>query len=68
MNYCYVLFLIAIIIIFSYINTLHYAEQFTPEIRKIYRPIIRNTRLLSEGFYNKHTNNINKLFSKFGIF
>jgi hypothetical protein len=68
MNYCYVLFLIAIIIIFSYINTLHYTEQFTPEIRKIYRPIIRNTRLIGEGFYNKNSNNINKLFSKFGIF
>jgi hypothetical protein len=67
MNYCYVLFLIAIIIIFSYINTLHYTEQFTPEIRKIYRPIIRNTRLISEGFYNNTTSTVSNLLRKMKI-
>ena len=60
-------FLILIIIVFAYINSIHSVEKFTPNIRQIYRPIIRNTRLISEGFYNKATSNISNLFRKFGI-
>jgi hypothetical protein len=60
-------FLILIIIVFAYINSIHSVEKFTPNIREIYRPIIRNTRLISEGFYNKATSNISNLFRKFGI-
>jgi hypothetical protein len=45
----------------------HTVEHFTPKIREMYRPIVRNTRILSEGFYNKTSSNISNLFRKFGI-
>jgi hypothetical protein len=65
--YIYYIFLIIIILVFSYINSLESTEEFTPTINSVYRPIVRNTRILSEGFYNKTTNNISNLFRKFGI-
>jgi len=46
---------------------MHISETFTPNIKQFYRPYIRNTRIISENFYNKHTNNIQNLFRKFGI-
>ena len=48
-------------------NSLQDKEPFTPAINSIYRPIIRSTRMLSEGFYNKSTSNISNLFRRFGI-
>ena len=48
-------------------NSIHSVENFTPKIRQVYRPIVRNTRLITEGFYNKVTSNISNLFRKFGI-
>jgi len=56
-----------IIIGFAYFNTLQNVEQFTPNIRAFYRPIVRNTRIVGEGFYNKASTNISNLFRKFGI-
>jgi len=63
--YCCFLFLI--VFTFSYINSLHYVENFTPKIRQMYRPHIRNARIIGEGFYNKSNSNISNLFRKFGI-
>jgi len=63
----YICFLILIIILFSYVNSLHNVENFTPKIRELYRPIVRNTRIVGEGFYNKTSSNISNLFRKFGI-
>ena len=65
--FIYNCFFIILIIIFAYINSLHNVESFTPKIREIYRPIVRNTRIIGEGFYNKTSSNINNLFRKFGI-
>jgi hypothetical protein len=65
--FLYYCLFIVIILIFSYINSLHNVEQFTPKIRELYRPIIRNTRLIGEGFYNKTSSNISNLFRKFGV-
>lgn len=59
--------LVIIILLFSYYNTLSSIEPFTPLIKEMYRPIVRNTRIISEGFYNKTTSNISNLFRKFGI-
>ena len=59
--------LIIIILLFAYYNTISSIETFTPSIKQIYRPIARNTRIISERFYNKTTSNINNLFRKFGI-
>jgi hypothetical protein len=42
-------------------------ETFIPSIKSIYRPIVRNTRIIGEGFYNKSTSDFTNLFRKFGI-
>jgi hypothetical protein len=63
--YNYLLFLI--IIIFAYINSLQSVESFTPKIKEMYRPYVRNVRIIGEGFYNNSTSNISNLFRKFGI-
>lgn len=60
-------FLFLIIIIFAYINSLHSVESFTPKIKEMYRPYVRNARIIGEGFYNKTNSNISNLFRKFGI-
>ena len=65
--FIYIFFLILIIIIFSYVNSLQSVENFTPVIRELYIPIVRHARVTSEGFYNKTTSNISNLFRKFGI-
>jgi hypothetical protein len=60
---------ILIIIIFAYVNT-NYAEKteaFTPKIREIYRPYVRNARIITEGFYEKNKSDMSNLFRKFGI-
>ena len=43
-------------------------ESFTPGIRQAYRPYVRQTRILSEGFYDKSENHVLKLFRKFGLY
>jgi hypothetical protein len=68
MNYfIYYCFLIFIVLIFSYINSTNTIENFTPKIRELYRPIVRNTRIITENFYNRQKTNISNIFRKFGI-
>jgi hypothetical protein len=59
--------LVIIILLFSYYNTVSSIEPFTPSIKSIYRPIVRNTRIIGEGFYNKTKSSATNLFRKFGI-
>ena len=66
-HFIYNCFLFLIVVSFAYINSLHSSENFTPNMRKIYRPHIRQIRVYSEGFYNKTSTNISNLFRKFGI-
>ena len=66
-NLIYNCFLFLIIIIFAYVNSLHTVESFTPKIKEMYRPYVRNARIIGEGFYNKSNSNISNLFRKFGI-
>jgi len=66
-NLIYNYFLFLIIVIFAYINSLHTVESFTPKIKEMYRPYVRNARIIGEGFYNKSNSNISNLFRKFGI-
>lgn len=63
--YHYILFF-TIVIIFAYINSSH-KEKFTTYIRQMYRPYVRHTRVVSEGFYETQKNSVNNLFRKFGI-
>ena len=66
-NLIYNCFLFLIIIIFAYVNSLHTVESFTPKLKEMYRPYVRNARVIGEGFYNKSNSNISNLFRKFGI-
>ena len=43
-------------------------ENFTPRIRNMYRPYVRDVRIISEGFYNDNNNKINNLFRRFGLY
>jgi hypothetical protein len=67
---CYFMLLLIIFISLyqNYLNV-HYqnSEGFTPRIREMYRPYIRQTRILSEGLYNKNKDNINNILRKFGL-
>ena len=52
-----------ILFIIYYIYTRYYnnnskKENFTPKIREMYRPYLRHARVVSEGFYGNHKNNI----------
>ena len=58
---------ILIILAFSYYNTLNHVENFTPKIREMYRPYVRNIRVNSENFYNKNASNISIFLKKFGL-
>jgi hypothetical protein len=66
-HFIYICLLIIIIFSFSYWNSYQSIESFTPKIREFYRPILRKTRMIGEGFYNKTSSNISNLFRKFGI-
>jgi len=67
-NFIYFCFLFFIIFVFAYINSLYTSvEEFTPKIKEMYRPYIRNTRIISEGFYTKTSNDISNIFRKIGI-
>ena len=69
--FIYNFFFIIIVLFFAYINTQQEVyqekEAFTPKIRELYRPYIRNARIISEGLYNNHSANISNLFRKVGI-
>lgn len=49
-------------------ESLESLESFTPGIRQAYRPYVRRTRILSEGFYDKSENHVLKLFRKFDLY
>jgi hypothetical protein len=66
-NLIYNCFLVLIIFTFAYINSPRHVEEFTPKINEVYRPYVRNARIISEGFYNKSSSNISNIFRKFGI-
>jgi hypothetical protein len=66
-HFIYICFLLLIIIFFAYSNSIHNVENFTPTIRQMYRPLIRNTRLISEGFYNNTTSYMSNFFRKLKI-
>ena len=43
------------------------AEGFTSGFRQMYRPHVRNARLIVEGYYNKTKNYFHVLLKKLGI-
>jgi len=63
----YNLLFFIVVLIFAYINTPTSVEHFTPGIKQLYRPFVRKTRIIGEGFYNNSTSKISNLFRKVGI-
>jgi len=63
----YICFLSIVIVFFAFINCSTPVESFTPKIRELYRPILRKTRIASEGFYTKTRSDVSNIFRKFGI-
>lgn len=60
--------LIIIIIAFALNNNDNtILENFTPKIREMYRPLVRNARLGAEDVYNKHSSNMSNLFRRVGL-
>ena len=69
MEYWIYNFILIIIIIAFSLNNNHepIIEKFTPKIREMYRPLVRNARLGAEGLYNKHSSNMSNLFRRVGL-
>ena len=71
----YYLIFIIIIVFFAYINSKKEKEKekeketesFTPSMRALYRPHLRNARVITEGLYNRHSSNVSNICRKFGI-
>lgn len=53
--------------IYNYYYNDNNTESFTPKMREMYRPYVRDARIISEGFYEKNKSDISNLFRKFGI-
>jgi hypothetical protein len=73
-NYFQLLLLAVLIIIICKVihhTQIHYFtnknEPFTTGIREMYRPYVRNIRLIGENYYNKIKQNIQLFFRKFGL-
>jgi len=71
MKYLYIyILLIFVILFFAYYNSVQSIskENFTPHIRRLYRPYIRQARLFTESFHNHINGHINRLIRKTGLF
>jgi hypothetical protein len=64
----WILLMIMVILFFS-IKQENIEEGFTPKIRSLYRPHIRNLRIYSETFTNKYsTNYLISILKKMGLY
>ena len=59
--------IIIFVLYYIYNNYYNSTENFTPAIRELYRPYVRDARIMSEGFYSTQSSNMSNLFRKFGI-
>ena len=65
--YNYILFFLIVVSLYILYISYKNNEGFTPYIREMYRPYIRNARIYTEGFYDKNKNNITSILRKYGI-
>jgi hypothetical protein len=67
----YILFLLLIlflsILALFYIQVIKKKESFTPGIRKLVRPHLRNMRITTDEYKNALKNQAGKLFNMFGL-
>ena len=66
------LFLFFVIIFIIYLNykisySYSYKESFTPKIKEMYRPYVRNSRIIYENFYSKNNEYITRFFRQLGL-
>ena len=64
-GYCF--FLMIIVVIFAYINSQKILEKFTPGIRQIYRPYMRQARITYNNLYDNTTARASNLFRQIGL-
>lgn len=71
LSYYIILLVVILVSLYFYYDNDNYnytsSEGFTTHFRQMYRPHARNIRIFSEGFYNKHKNNLDSLLRRFGI-
>jgi hypothetical protein len=65
-NYVIYVLMFAIVLFFSYIGS-RTKEPFVPHIRKMYRPYMRNARVMSEGFHSQTKTKIESFVRRFGL-
>jgi len=65
-NWIYIFFILSILI-YLFINNNTTVENFTPTIRKLYRPYVRKSRIYYQDMYNKNTQFVFNIFRKYGI-
>ena len=62
------IFIIFIVIFINYfLKIINRNEGFTSGFRQMYRPHIRNARLVVENYYNKSKNNFHVILKKVGF-
>lgn len=61
----YIFFIIIIIFCLRF-NDNNY-ENFTPFMRKMYRPHLRKARIMSENIYEEYKNNVGVFLKKYNI-
>lgn len=68
-NYlCYTFLLLVIVVCLYNSSTNQRREGFTPGIRRLIRPHVRNARLFSEKFFTNSNNTLNTFLRKVGLY
>ena len=70
MNYMYYYIFLLLIIIISLYSSLikNTQENFTPGIRRLYRPYVRTARIFSENYFKDSNNKFNSFLRKVGLY
>jgi len=68
--YCAIGFMLIILFLQHAMSLKTYSatESFTPRFREMYRPYVRQTRILSEGFLGDQGNGVLTLLKKFDLY
>ena len=66
--YCSCIFLFLIIFFSLYSSSQNTQENFTPGIRRLYRPYVRSARIYSESFFKDTNNQVYSFLRKVGLY
>ena len=65
-----ILIIISVFMLYKFLEINYFTnkkESFTSGFRMMYRPHIRNIRLIGGNYYNNLKNNMHTIFRKFGL-